>query len=412
MAVPVVLIVVITLADILAPQSIHLAPLLVVAPALTASFGGSRLTALIGALAVAALVAIAVIRTSVFTSNHESQLLALIVICAFTVLFCRLRERRSAELRQVRSVAEAAQQVVLHPLPDRMGSLRIASAYRAATDQARIGGDLYAAVRTATGTRLLLGDVRGKGLPAIEESALVLGALRCAAHREPELCALRRELDAIVGWSRCQPSEDCSDTEESFITAVLVDIPDDTPVIRVLNCGHPPPIRVHDARAIVLAPRQYTTPLGMDVPQTPEAVVDTFAFEPGDTLVLYTDGVTEARDRAGRFYPLVDRISVLPDTGTPEELIGRLRDDLLAFCDGTLADDAAAVVIRREPVTGDPAQRPVKTRWPARRSSVVDRSCGGPAGDGGTGPARPVDRRGTAPGSGAPSSPGHAADSP
>ncbi|MFE1855997.1 hypothetical protein [Streptomyces sp. NPDC059489] len=116
----------ITVADILSPQNIHLGPLLVVAPALTASFGGSRLTAAIGALSIVALVLLSAIRTSVFTSNHESQLIALVVISAFTVIFCRLRERHTAELRQVRSVAEAAQQVVLQPLPERMGTLRIA----------------------------------------------------------------------------------------------------------------------------------------------------------------------------------------------------------------------------------------------------------------------------------------------
>ncbi len=143
--IPLALIVAITVADILSPQNIHLGPLLVVAPALTASFGGSRLTAAIGALSIVALVLLSAIRTSVFTSNHESRLIALVVISAFTVIFCRLRERHTAELRQVRSVAEAAQQVVLQPLPERMGTLRIASAYAAATDQARIGGDLYAA---------------------------------------------------------------------------------------------------------------------------------------------------------------------------------------------------------------------------------------------------------------------------
>ncbi|MFI9650425.1 PP2C family protein-serine/threonine phosphatase [Streptomyces sp. NPDC052040] len=372
-AVPVVLIVAITLADILAPESVHLGPLLVVAPALSASFGSSRLTAAIGALAVAALVAISVIRTSIFTSNHESQLLALVLICALTVLFCRLRERHTAELRQVRSVAEAAQQVVLHPLPERIGSLRIASAYRAATDQARIGGDLYAAVRTTTGMRLLLGDVRGKGLPAIEEAALVLGAFRSAAHREPELSALRTELDAIVGWSRCQPTKDCSDAEESFITAVLVDIPDGEPVIHVLNCGHPPPIRLHHGQATVLAPRQYTTPLGMGLPQAPQGGVDTFALEPGDSLVLYTDGVTEARDKKGCFYPLTERLAAWPETESPEHLIDRLRDDIIAYCEGTFDDDAAAVVVRRDPVAADSPAEPEAVR-PARGPSVVHRS--------------------------------------
>ncbi|MGW7522073.1 hypothetical protein [Streptomyces sp. NPDC054783] len=119
MAIPIALILAITIADILSPQYI-LGPLLVVGPALTASFGGSRLTALIGAPAVSALV----------------------VISALTVLFCRLRERHSAEPRQVRSVAEAAQQVVLQPLPERIGTLRVAGVHRAATDQAHIGGGL------------------------------------------------------------------------------------------------------------------------------------------------------------------------------------------------------------------------------------------------------------------------------
>ncbi|GAA3043751.1 PP2C family protein-serine/threonine phosphatase [Streptomyces glomeratus] len=372
MAIPVVLIVAITVADILAPQSIHLGPLLVVAPAITASFGGSRLTALIGALAVAALVAISVIRTSIFTSNHESQLIALVLISSFTVLFCRLRERHSAELRQVRSVAEAAQEVVLHPLPEQIGTLRIASDYRAATDQARIGGDLYAAVRTSTGTRMLVGDVRGKGLPAIEEAALALGAFRSAAHREPALAALRAELDAVVDWSLSQPSREGTDAEESFITAVQVDIPDDEPVIRILNCGHPPPIRLHDGHATALVPRQYGAPLGMGLPQAPKGTLDTFPFDPGDTLVMYTDGVTEARDREGRFYPLTDRLAAWTDTGSPDQLVDRLRDDVVAFCGGTLADDAAVVVVHREPVSGD-QESPGDSR-PTLRPSIAHRT--------------------------------------
>lgn len=362
--IPIALIVAITVADVLSPQTTHLGPLLVVAPALTASFGGSRLTALIGALAVGALVAISVIRNSIFTSNHESQLIALILICAFTVIFCRLRERHSAELRQVRSVAEAAQQVVLQPLPERMGTLRIASAYRAATDHARIGGDLYAAVRTERGTRLLMGDVRGKGLPAIEDAALVLGGFRSAAHREPTLPALRAELDATVCWSLAQPARNGPEADESFVTAVLIDVPDDEPVVRILNCGHPPPFRMRGGQVTVLAPGQYATPLGMCLPKAPSGSVDTYAFEPGDMLVLYTDGVTEARDADDRFYPLAERLPGWKDTDTPGGLIDRVRDDLGMFCRSTFDDDAALVVVRRGVFTGEigaPDQQPVKT---------------------------------------------------
>ncbi|MEU8588966.1 PP2C family protein-serine/threonine phosphatase [Streptomyces sp. NPDC048664] len=351
--IPIALIVVITIADVLAPQSTHLGPLLVVAPAITASIGGSRLTALIGALSVGALVAISVIRNSLFNSNHESQLIALVLICALTVVFCRLRERHSAELRQVRSVAEAAQQVVLQPLPERMGTLRIASAYRAATDHARIGGDLYAAVRTRQGTRLLLGDVRGKGLPAIEDAALVLGGFRSAAHREPALPALRAELDATVCWSLAQPAREEPDADESFVTAMLIDIPDHEPVVRILNCGHPPPFRLRAGQVTVLAPGQCATPLGMCLPHAPTGSVDTYAFEPGDMLVLYTDGVTEARDADDRFYPLAERLPSWKDMDTPGGLIERVRDDLGMFCRSTFDDDAALVVVRRGVVTGE-----------------------------------------------------------
>ncbi|MFC8517250.1 PP2C family protein-serine/threonine phosphatase [Streptomyces sp. NPDC057257] len=353
MAIPVALIVAITVADVLSPESVHLGPLLVVAPALTASFGSSRLTALVGGLAVAALVAISVIRNSVLTLNHESQVAALLIVSAFTVLFCRLRERHLAELAQVRSVAEAAQRVLLRPLPELIGDVRIASAYRAATDQARIGGDLYAALRTPRGTRLLIGDVRGKGLPAIEEAALVLGAFRSAAHREPTLPELRTELEDTVCWNLLQPPADPTAADESFITAVLVDIPDDGSAIEVLNCGHPPPLFVHAGRVTALSPRQYATPIGMCLPQAPNGDVDTFPFAPGDTLVLYTDGVSEARDPAGRFYPLADRLTAWTDTESPEELLAHVRGDLNGFCKGTFDDDAAIVVLRREGVTGD-----------------------------------------------------------
>ncbi|MGW5354968.1 PP2C family protein-serine/threonine phosphatase [Streptomyces sp. NPDC004031] len=360
-AVPIVLIVVITIADVLAPQEIHLGPLLVVAPALTASFGSSRLTALVGFLATAALFTISAVRNSIFTSNHESQIIALIVISAFTVFFCRLRERHSAELRQVRSVAEAAQQVVLQPLPDRIGPLSVAVRYEAAADQARIGGDLYAAVRTHDGTRLLIGDVRGKGLAAVDDADLLLGAFRSAAHRELPLAALHLELEAIVAWGLTQPNRHGEDPGESFITAALIDIPDREPHIRILNSGHPAPLRLHGGLVTPLVPRRFSPPIGILPPEDADAAADVFAFEPGDTLLLYTDGVTEARDVAGTFYPLTDRLPGLAPGGAhPVDLLTALRADLLRHTSGTLDDDAAVVAVRHDGAAGPLTVRGVR----------------------------------------------------
>ncbi|SEO08914.1 PP2C family protein-serine/threonine phosphatase [Actinacidiphila rubida] len=352
--VPVVLILVITLADVMAPQDIHLGPLLIVAPALTASFGGSRLTAAMGALAFGALLAISAARNSIFTANHESQLMSLLLITVFTVIFTRVRERHHAELEQVRSVAEAAQQVVLHPLPERIGALQLASTYQAAADQARIGGDLYAAVRARGGTRLLIGDVRGKGLGAVEDAALLLGAFRSAAHHELPLPELQQELEATVAWGLAQQAGEEPFAEESFITAALIDVPDDAPVVHILNSGHPAPLRLRCGQVDKLTPGEFAPPIGVGLAVPGAAAVDTFPFAAGDMLLLYTDGATEARDAHGRFYPLSERLALFGECGSPRELVARVRDDLLDYSEGELGDDAALVAAMRAPARPAP----------------------------------------------------------
>jgi len=385
--IPLVLIVAITLADVFSPEDIHLGPLLVVAPALTASFGGSRLTAAIGALAVAALVLISSVRTSISTANHISQLVSLLLISVLTVVFARLRERHHAELLQVRSVAEAAQQAMLHPLPERIGVLQVACAYQAAADQARIGGDLYAAVRARDATRLLIGDVRGKGLAAVDDAALLLGAFRSCAHRELSLPELQRELQAIVDWGLDQPAREDSLAGEAFITAALIDVPDDSPVVHILNNGHPAPLRLRAGQVETFTPAEPAPPMGVGLAlcregrdDPPDAgrgqqaangeragragnadgtdhgertgnadgpPVDTFPFAAGDILLLYTDGATEARDPQGRFYPLADRLGTFGGCRTPGELLDRIRADLLDHSRGSLGDDAALVAVMR-----------------------------------------------------------------
>lgn len=103
------------------------------------------------------------------TLNHEMQILSLAIVTAVIATFCYLRERRQRELAQVRSVSEAAQRVMLRPLPSRLGPLKVASVYLAAEAEAQIGGDLFAAARAGEGTRMIIGDVRGKGLSSISD---------------------------------------------------------------------------------------------------------------------------------------------------------------------------------------------------------------------------------------------------
>ncbi|MFE9933016.1 PP2C family protein-serine/threonine phosphatase [Streptomyces sp. NPDC005533] len=353
LAVPFALIALVTLVDVLAPPDVHLGPFLVAAPAVTASFAGPRMTGFVGLVAVLAQVIVAATRTTLTDLNHTFQIIALVMISGFVTFFAHLREVHEKELIQLRSVAETAQEVVLRPLRDRMGPLSIASVYLAAAAEAQIGGDLYAAARTATGTRLIIGDVRGKGLEAVGDAALVLGAFRAAAHQEAELPGLVNYLEAAVS-----PDLDGSEDDgrggvpgedgESFVTAAVLDVPDVEPVLHLVSCGHPPPLLLPRAGGVVrLEVSQPGPPLGLAGLAAAPVTAQSFAFAAGDVLLLYTDGVLEARDREGAFYPLAERLAACSGMH-PRALLDHLCRDLLAHAVGnTLGDDAAMVAIER-----------------------------------------------------------------
>ncbi|MER6036111.1 hypothetical protein ABT133_19705 [Streptomyces sp. NPDC001835] len=118
MAIALALIVAIAVVDIGIGTSVHLGPLLVIAPTLTASFAGPRLTAVVGALAEAALLIIAIFHGGLTTTNHVAQLIALAVLSALVVFVCYVRERHARELSRLRSVAEMAQRAFQASSPD------------------------------------------------------------------------------------------------------------------------------------------------------------------------------------------------------------------------------------------------------------------------------------------------------
>jgi uncharacterized membrane protein len=346
--IPLGIIVAVVIIDLLAPPPIHLGPLLVAAPAFSVAFAGARLTALIGLLAVGAQVLIGVYRESLTSANIDAQIAALVVVSALLVVFCLVRDQRERQLHRVRSVAEAAQHVLLQPLPRRSGPLLIGCLYLPAEEETEMGGDLYAAARTPTSTRLLIGDVRGKGLAAISHSALLLGAFRAAAHRLATLPRLAIHLDGATRWDSSQwRSASDEDVDEFFATAIFLDIPDDEPVVHLIVCGHPPPLLLRDNKVTALRAEASHLPVGLGgLVDSIDYEVETFPFETGDLLLFYTDGVIEARDAKGRFYPLAERAAAWAEDA-PDDVVRKLRDDLLDHVHGHLGDDAAAVAIRR-----------------------------------------------------------------
>ncbi|MER6461974.1 PP2C family protein-serine/threonine phosphatase [Streptomyces sp. NPDC001288] len=358
-AVPLFLILAIVLADVATPSEITLSPLLAVAPAITASFARAGLTAAIGGLAVLAEIATD-LEEKPPLGNGTVATIALVSVSVAVVLFAHVRERYSARCTRAQSLALTAQKAVLRPLPDRLGQIEIATVYLAAEAEAVMGGDLYAAARSGNSTRLVIGDVRGKGMNAVSEAALVLGAFHATAHRTPSLNELVATLDDAL-TAAPEPAGSPRDGEE-FVTALLVDVPDQGGPLRVAVCGHPPLVVVRDGRAISPVLPEASPPLGLGIVSAREPI-GTVSWSPGDIVLLCTDGVLESRDRAGRFYPLAERIGAWPGGG-PGSLVSFLRADLLRFTAGKASDDAALVAFRRVPAAR-PTVRPHTVAPPA-----------------------------------------------
>ncbi|MFE6552922.1 PP2C family protein-serine/threonine phosphatase [Streptomyces sp. NPDC057746] len=346
---PLAVIIAVPVADVFLPPDIHVAHVLDVAVAVVALSAGPRLTALIGSLSVLSLIVAGAERRILDTESVVVELGTLTALCAFLVLFTHLRDRGRQKLLRARSISDATQRVVLRPLPERAGPIALASHYRSAEADARIGGDLYAVTRTSGFTRLLIGDVRGKGLASISDTAVVLGAFRAASHRQIPLPQLVGHMEDAIRWGLAEFSGSEDDAAERFVTAAIVDIPDDEPVVHLVSCGHPPPLLLHrdTPAATALVVPEPAPPLGLGAISGSRNLPAIFPFDEDDRLMLYTDGVTEARDQSGVFYPLAERVSRWAHH-EPETLLRRVVTDLQEYTNGHLDDDMAIVVARRD----------------------------------------------------------------
>ncbi|GAB3171984.1 hypothetical protein GCM10027162_13780 [Streptomyces incanus] len=140
---------------------------------------------------------------------------------------------------------------------------------------------------------------------------------------------------------------------EDFVTAVVVEVSPDHSVLRMANRGHPAPLMVHEGEVTVLEPEEPSLPLGLGDLAGPDVPVDEFEWPLGATLVMFTDGIIEARDRNGVFFDPVP-----PLTGPLPPNPGAVLDTMLAALfrhTRELGDDAAALAITHVPVDGSGA---------------------------------------------------------
>jgi serine phosphatase RsbU (regulator of sigma subunit) len=326
----------VALIDLAAGPQVGYLPLLALGPAFATLHYGTRQTALIGLTALVLCVALAAYDHILGHRQNTLTLVSIVGVTLASTLASARRQQRERELATVRTVAEVAQRVLLRPVPRSAGPLRIAVSYTSAAAEARIGGDLYEVVITPFGVRVLIGDVQGKGLEAVETAARVLGAFREAAHDEEDLPRVIARLEKSLNREL---------SGERFVTAVLAQF--DDAHVTLVNCGHPPPLFLgRHGDVHLIEPEEPAPPLGMfdlaDAPPRPY----TIAFSRGDQILLYTDGVIEARNDAGEFYQLIGRASSLLKAASADEALRDLRADLVRHTGGPITDDAAMLLIR------------------------------------------------------------------
>jgi len=299
-----------------------------------------RLTAVLAAWAVLAGLGLSVSGPS-RPGGLVSHLLVLVLLAGFAVVNSALRTAAQQRLRQVRAVARVAQSALLRPVPATVTAGRLASRYVSAADEARVGGDLLEVVSGGASPRWLIGDTRGKGLPAVRLASVAMTSFRDAcAQPGLSLPEIARVVDQSVTRAAGQ---------EDFVTAVFAEY-DPRGWLQLVICGHPPPMRLTpEGRLQPLTPAAYATPLGL----RPDIRASTFTISPGDRLVFYTDGLIEARDPAGRFFQLSDGLAALRRASlesAADELLARLR----AHTGRKLDDDVALLLFEATSPLGRP----------------------------------------------------------
>ncbi|WP_179851593.1 MULTISPECIES: PP2C family protein-serine/threonine phosphatase [unclassified Streptomyces] len=356
---PLLLLVGIVLVDINTTERFRIVSWIVLVPGIASAICGVWGTA---AFAVLSLVTYVVV-DSLWPGAYQAGLADFVLVAlggALGVLASAVRVRRERQMLHIQDIAETTRRTVLRPLPPVWAGLKQAGVYLAADVDARVGGDFYDIQPGPHGTRVLVGDVQGKGLGAVETAAALLGTFREAGYHEADLTTVAERLEVRMVRHRRHTTALGRDDGDRFATAVLLGFPEDTPgTIELINFGHEPPLAV-GPQGVRTLPSGDGLPLGLGDLVAERPPLHRVPLGCEETLLMVTDGVTEARDGAGEFYPLAREVARAveadPGRAEPRRLVRRVRDGVLRHSGGHLGDDTTVFAVRRaageDPVQG------------------------------------------------------------
>ncbi|MGW4998120.1 PP2C family protein-serine/threonine phosphatase [Streptomyces hydrogenans] len=270
--------------------------------------------------------------------------IALVTMTCATVSLARERGERT--VKHLRHLARGVQEAILRPLPRALCGYRLSALYRAADTEALVGGDFYEAVTTPWGLRIAVGDVAGKGLPAVDATVTLLGAFREAACTEPDLGDVALRMDDSLRRRQRATGDD------RHATTLLVEAGAGGDCAFV-NCGHVLPFLMTDGAATEI-PLPPGLPLGMLHLDDEAPARCRRPFPPKSRIVMVSDGVTEARDATGTFYDLHGALPLLHGYSTAGLTHALLRL-LTRHTSGPLQDDTTILAVTRQATNRPPA---------------------------------------------------------
>ncbi|MBZ5573162.1 MAG: GAF domain-containing protein [Acidobacteriia bacterium] len=229
-------------------------------------------------------------RRGFFTDDHKRTVTTLAAQVAIAIENAQLYEqiaRQEKRLERDLAMARELQFRLLPPTLPKVPHLDIAAKFVPAR---AIGGDLYDFMGySLSRTAIVIGDVSGKGAPAAIYAALVSGILRSHAPIEPAPAEMLSAVNFSLGERRI---------EGQFVSLIYAVWDDQNRTLRVANSGLPRPIYCHDGKIEII--EATGLPLGL----FEDADYDEFSFQakPGDMFVFFSDGILDARNKAGDLF--------------------------------------------------------------------------------------------------------------
>jgi phosphoserine phosphatase RsbU/P len=225
-----------------------------------------------------------------FTDDHQRTVTTLAAQVAIAIENARLYEEIARQEKRLERDLALARELQFRLLPQslpKLANLEVAAKF---TPARAIGGDLYDFVNYSLDHMgMVIGDVSGKGAPAAIYAALVSGILRSHAPIEPGPAEMLRAVNFSLGERRI---------EGQFVSLIYAVWDDRNCSLKIANSGLPRPLYVHDGKIEVI--EATGLPLGLfDDAEYDEL---TFKAKPGDMFVFFSDGILDARNKAGDMF--------------------------------------------------------------------------------------------------------------